>query len=349
MGGPGVRRQVLEEDSRPEVPLRRSPACTVVVQRGGLEESRHAVSAVVADDHGQTVGTWGDPDRMTLLRSVAKPFQALPLVEDGVTDRFGITDEELALCCASHNSEDAHIATARSILEKIGLGEGDLACGPHTPLLDGRKADILASGRFLSPIMSNCSGKHAGMLALASFHGWETEGYERPEHPVQRRMLDEIARWTGVPTGVIEMATDGCGVPCFGIPLATLAKAAARFAAAAARGEAPAMVVSAMTGHPFMVAGTDRLCTALMAESRLGLFAKVGAEGVYMAGCPDRGLGVALKVEDGAWRAAPPALLAVLEAADLADEATLEALEAYRAPWVMNTVGDRVGRISVRL
>ena len=126
-----------------------------------------------------------------------------------------------------------------------------------------------------------------------------------PEHPVQRRMLGEIARWTGVPTGAIEMATDGCGVPCFGIPLATLARAAARFAAAAARGEAPAMVVSAMTGHPFMVAGRDRLCTALMAESPLGLFAKVGAEGVYMAGCPDRGLGVALKVEDGAWRAAP--------------------------------------------
>ncbi len=284
---------------------------------------------------------------MTLLRSVAKPFQAVPLVEDGVTTRFALTAAELALTCASHNSEDVHIAAARSILQKVGLDETALICGAHPPLLPSRAAELREMGLEEAAITSNCSGKHAGMLALAVHHGWPSRGYELRAHPVQRRMAGEVARWTGLATADLRLETDGCGVPCFGVPLISLARGAARFAGAVSKGqEGPRAVAEAMTAHPFMVAGSGRLCTALMSTAKDGLFAKVGAEGVYAAGSPEAGVGVALKVEDGAWRAAPPALLAVLRVVGLLGETAWEALEDYHSAWVVNTVGDPVGRIS---
>ncbi|MGI9628212.1 MAG: asparaginase [Longimicrobiales bacterium] len=326
-----------------------APECDVVVHRGGVHESTHRVHVAIVDGDGALVRSWGDVERVTLLRSVAKPVQALPLVEDGVVERFSLTPPELALCCASHNSEDVHIEAARSILAKIGRGEADLVCGPHSPLLKGRGREIRASGRQLTPIMSNCSGKHAGMLALAVHHGWETEGYHLPEHPVQQRMAKEVSRWSGVPRADLGLEVDGCGVPCFGLPLKSLGVLASRFASGAADGGPPRAVVDAMIGHPFMVAGTDRLCTALMAAADPPVFAKVGAEGVYIFGSPERRIGVALKVEDGAWRAAPPALLAVLAAANLVSHDVLGKLERFRTPLVKNTVGDVVGRLSVEL
>ena len=326
------------------------PAFRVSVGRGVVEESTHRVHAVVAGPDGSASRVWGTPTRVTLLRSVAKPFQAVPLVEDGVMTRFGLTDLELALCCASHNSEESHMAAARSILDKVGVPESALVCGAHTPLLARRAAELRDAGLQDASVTSNCSGKHAGMLALAAHHGWPLEGYERPEHPVQVRMTREVSRWTEVPTEKIHLETDGCGVPCFGISLRALARGAARFAAAVGRGdEGPATVALAMTRHPFMVAGSERLCTDLMKATGGRLFAKVGAEGVYIAGAMDGGVGVALKVEDGAWRAAPPALLAVLRSEGLLDADAWEALEAYHSPRVVNTVGDVVGRIDVDL
>ena len=332
---PDTARQVVVNDS-----------VVVTIGRGAVEESTHRVHVVVAGPDGAATRTWGDASRMTLLRSVAKPFQAVPLVEDGVASRFGLTAAEISVCCASHNSEEVHLAAVRSILDKAGLSESQLVCGPHTPLLPGRSLELHAAGLADASITSNCSGKHAGMLALTTHHGWPTEGYERPDHPVQRRMVNEVSRWTGVEEGQILLETDGCGVPCFGIPLRALARGAARFASAAASGdEGPSSVVGAMTAHPFMVAGTRRLCTDLMAATGGRLFAKVGAEGVYLAGAEDGRFGLALKVEDGAWRAAPPALLAVLRHEGFLDRTAWDALEAYHSPQVRNTVGDSVGRI----
>lgn len=314
-----------------------------------MAESHHRFHAVAVGPVGEVTASWGRRDLPVLLRSAAKPFQALPLVEDGVVTSLGLTEAELALCCASHNAEDAHIAAAMSILAKVGCSEEDLACGPHSPLLAGRERELLASGKELGPATSNCSGKHAGMLALAVHHGWRTHGYQRLDHPVQQRMLTEMSRWMELGRGEIAVATDGCGVPCFGVPLDVLAQGVARFARAAARGEGASVVTSAMTTHPFMVAGTRRLCTDLMKASEGRIFAKVGAEGVYVAGLPDQGLGVAVKVEDGAWRAAPPALVAVLEALDVLGAGVARALADYRSPRVVNTVGEQVGRIAVRL
>ena len=313
-----------------------------------MVESRHTVHAVVADHNGRTVRSWGDDRRATLLRSAAKPFQALPLVADGAAHHFGITGEEIALCCGSHNSEERHLSAASSILARAGVAEELLVCGPHTPLLAARAEALAAAGTRPTPIMSNCSGKHAGMLALAAFHGWPLDGYETPAHPVQARMAREVSRWTGTDPADMRSEVDGCGVPTFTMPLTDLARGAARLAVAGRAEGAPRRVIRAMVDHPFMVAGTGRPCTRLMEEERGRVFAKVGAEAVYMAGDLDRGLGVALKIEDGAWRAAPPALMAVLDRAGILSRSAREALLAdFVEPVVTNTLGNEVGRITV--
>jgi L-asparaginase II len=309
-------------------------------------ESLHRVHIVVADETGRAVEWAGNAGFPTYLRSAAKPFQALPLVEDGVVEAYGIPDRELALCCASHSSEEEHVAAARRLLARSGVGEDSLACGGHPPLGPGEGARQREAGLVPGPIHSNCSGKHAGMLALARFHGWSIRGYHLPDHPVQRRMLDEVTRWTRLDPDRIGTGTDGCGVPSFRVPLVRAAGAVARFAAAAAEGRPAAGVVLAMIRHPEMVAGRDRLCTALMRAGGGVLMAKTGAEGVYvLASLRDR-LGVALKVEDGATRAGEAAALAV--AARLAWVRAGEgSLERWRPAPLTNTRGERVGRIEV--
>lgn len=323
------------------------PALEVRFTRGRVLESKHRVHAVVSGASEGLVGSWGDPGWITVLRSVAKPFQALPLVADGAAQRFGLSAEEIALCCGSHNSEEVHMEAARSILRKAGVPEALLVCGAHAPLLAARRDELSAAGTPLTPLMSNCSGKHAGMLALAAFHGWPLRGYECMDHPLQQRMGREMARWTGVTPGGMAWEIDGCGVPTFALPLSALARAAARLAVAACEEGPPRRVVRAMTRHPFMVAGTGRLCTRLMEEERGRVFAKVGAEGVYVAGDLERGLGVALKVEDGAWRAAPPALMEVLDRAGMLSSRARGALGDFAEPHLRNTLGDEVGRVTV--
>lgn len=323
------------------------PPLEVRFTRGRVVESQHRVHAVVAEACGGLAGSWGDAQWVTVLRSVAKPFQALPLVGDGAAQRFGLSDKEIALCCGSHNSEETHMEAARSILAKAGVPEELLVCGAHAPLLAARRDELSAAGTPWSPLMCNCSGKHAGMLALATFHGWPLQGYERVDHPLQRRMGREVSKWTGVPRPEMVWETDGCGVPTFALPLASLALGVARLAVAARSEGPPRDVVRAMTCHPFMVAGTGRLCTRLMEEEGGRVFAKVGAEGVYVAGDLERGTGVALKVEDGAWRAAPPALMDVLDRAGILSSGARRALGDFSEPVLRNTLGEEVGRVSV--
>jgi L-asparaginase II len=317
----------------------------VEVTRGALTESVHSVAVVVARADGRRVAAAGDPTQAVFYRSAAKPIQALPLVEDGVVDRFGLTAEELALCCGSHNAERRHVELARSILAKADVEPEALACGPHPPMLAEEAAEMLARGARPERVHNNCSGKHAGMLALAVAHGWPTEGYHLAAHPVQHRMLDEVARWTGLAQSRIGTAVDGCGVVCFSVPLEAMALSFARFAEAADRGEAAAQVVSAMTAHPFSVGGSGRLCTALMERTGDRIFVKTGAEGVYCAGLPERGLGVALKALDGGKRAAEVALLKVLADIEALPREDLNALASFARPAVRNTRGEVVGEV----
>jgi L-asparaginase II len=322
---------------------------TIESTRSGFVESIHRVSVAVVDTTGRTVASAGEPERVTFWRSAAKPFQALPLVEDGAADRFGFGTRELALACASHSSEPVHVELAEAMLRACGCEERQLACGPHPPL-SPEVAERAARGQVtLTPKWSNCSGKHSGMLALARHHGWATEGYERAGHPVQERILAELGRWTGVSRDEVRLGVDGCTAVCFGLPLRAMALAYARLGTseeAAAR-----RLREAMWAHPELVAGTGRLCTELMTACRGQVLAKTGAEGIYSAAVPALGLGVALKVEDGAGRGSPPALLAVLGQVftRLGERAGLvlpgERLAHHAEPVLRNTRGEVVGSL----
>ena len=279
--------------------------------RGELVESVHRISVAVVDAEGRLVAESGDPDLVTYWRSAAKPFQAMPLVAEGAADRFGFDSRELALCCASHSSEPEHLAVTDAILVKIGLTEQALACGPHTPLSSAVAEEALRKGTRITPRWSNCSGKHAGMLALARHRGWPVEGYNRLDHPVQQRILEELVRWTGSARDDIYCSVDGCNTVCFGLTLRGMAVAYARFGEAG--DPAASRLRDAMMKHPGLVGGTGRPCTDLMAAFKGELIAKIGAEGVYSASLPRHGLGIALKAEDGDMRSAPIALVAILQ------------------------------------
>lgn len=323
---------------------------TVEVVRGAIVESQHLVHAAVVDSGGRLRASLGDPDLVTYFRSGAKPFQAAPLVHDGALDRFGISIEELALCCGSHSGEPRHLNAAVSMLGKIGVEADSLACGPHAPYHDQSRRELAEAGLEPGRLHNNCSGKHIGMLALARAHGWDITNYHRPEHPVQGRILAEVARWAGVPYEAIGLATDGCSAVCFALPLRQMALSYASLASAARRGERDASyVVGAMTNYPEMVAGEGRLCTSLMDHTAGRLFAKVGAEGLYCVGVPGAELGIALKVQDGNSRAVAPAVLAVLRQLDLISEDDLGFLWSHAYPDIHNAAGEVVGQIRPRI
>jgi len=311
--------------------------------RGGWVEAVHDVHVVVVDSAGTLVARAGDPELVTFWRSAAKPFQALPLIEDGAAERFGLTSEELALACASHSSEPEQVARVRELLGKIGCSERDLLCGPHPPLSDRVAQDYQTRGVRLTAVYSNCSGKHAGMLALARHHGWPTEFYTRLEHPVQQRCLAEVSRWTGVPAGDIKTAVDGCGVVCYGMPLRNMALAYARLGNVEfGMRNAAFRIVEAMLRHPELIAGEGRPCTEMMRAHPGRVITKVGAEGVYCALLTQQRLGVALKVTDGHAIASALAMAAVLEELGLRPRpASLTARPS------VNTRGETVGELRV--
>jgi len=311
-------------------------------RRGAIVESRHIVHAAVVNGEGQLIAHAGDPDFVTFWRSAAKPFQALPLVEDGVADHFGLGREDLALACASHSSEPAQVALVRDFLKKIGCAERDLLCGPHRPLSDAVAHDYETRGVRLTAVYSNCSGKHAGMLALAKHHGWPTEFYTRVEHPVQQRCLAAVSQWTEVPEKEIGVAVDGCGVACFAMPLRSMARAYARLGSGEPLPTPHSLVVAAMLHHPDLIAGEGRPCTDMMRAHPGRVITKVGAEGVYSALLTREGLGVALKVEDGHSVASALAMAAVLAELGLRPQPA-----SLMARPITSSRGDVVGEMGV--
>ncbi len=322
----GSRRLRRDPPARYLSPVSSPGTFRILATRGDLVESAHIVSVAVSRSGGQGVGSAGDPDLATWWRSAAKPFQALPLVEDGGVERFGLGTEELALACASHSSEPVHLEITDRFLAKIGCTEADLACGPHPPLGTRVAERMTREGLQPTPRWSNCSGKHSGMLALAKHHGWPTAGYETKAHPVQQRIVEAITRWTGPPsrerergsggegarsTTHLQLAVDGCAAVCFGLPLSGMARAYAALGDGASPGLAT--LRDAMLARPDLVAGTGRSCTDVMDAAPGKVIVKLGADGVYCGALVGTGLGFALKVEDGDMRTLPVALLAVLD------------------------------------
>jgi L-asparaginase II len=318
----------------------------VVVTRGNLVESRHRVHAAVADEKGSLIGIARDPDLVTPWRSCAKPFQVMPLIESGGFDDLAWDDDELALACASHGGEPEHVAIAESMLRDLGLEEGDLACGPHEPL-SGRGARVLReSGSRPTRLHNNCSGKHAAMLGRAHTERWHHTGYEREGHPVQEAILRSVETWTGVPAAHLDRAIDGCGVVVFGLPLANMARAYARLAATAHRGdEIPARITRAISTRPFLFSGTDRFDSLIIEETRGQVIPKIGAEGVHTVALLDRGIGLAIKAEDGAQRAQHAAVIFLLQQLEALPERLPPRLAELARPRVKNTRGEIVGEV----
>ena len=317
--------------------------------RGEILEARHAFSAVAVAVEGEAIATAGDPDRETAFRSAAKPFQLLPLVERGHADRWGFSEADLAIMAASHTGAPGHVAQVAALLERLGLSAADLACGYHDPA-DPESLDWLRlHPGDRSGLYNNCSGKHAGMLAMARAEGWPVAGYHLPEHPLQRLLRQVVGEVCGVATGDIRVGLDGCSVPVFGLPLRAMARGYARLASAkpagAARERALHRIARAMNGHPTLVEGRGRFTTELMAASGSRLVAKVGAEGLQLVGDFERGLGVAVKCEDGAARALGAATVEFLSALGLLDAATVARLAEHHRPIVRNAAGLEAGWI----
>ncbi|HEX8707795.1 MAG TPA: asparaginase [Pyrinomonadaceae bacterium] len=334
-----------------------APAPLVEVRRGSITESRHRGHIAALDAEGQIVAYLGAPETLTYLRSSAKPFQALPLVASGAADRFGFTEREVAIACASHNGEAAHTETVAGMLGKLGLDKSALKCGTHEPF-DKEAARALArSGREPDVLQNNCSGKHAGMLALALHLGAPTETYDEPSNPAQLMIGETVSRFSGVPLEDIAVGIDGCGAPVFGVTVRAMALMYARLVATpagwdAATLDACARIVSAMTSFPEMVGGrAERLDTLIMQATNGRLVSKVGAEGVYTVGVlPSerwpRGLGLALKIEDGEdRRARPPVVIECLRQLGVLDAAALEPLKPYLSFAVRNHRGETVGEV----
>ena len=285
----------------------------VTVTRGALVESVHCGRLIVCEPDGNVLQAVGDPGAYIYARSSAKPFQALPIVLSGAADALGLTDDELAVACASHNAEEPHLTAVRSILQKAGLTEDDLRSGAHLPLHEPEADALIRSGEEPRPIHGNCSGKHAGMLAVCAYEGYETASYRDPSHPLQRRILGLIAEICGLREDEVLVAGDNCGVPAFALPLRSFATGLARIATGDVLTDelasAALRIGGAMREHPFMVAGTGRFDTQLMKST--DLLVKGGAEAVLAVGSQE-GWGMALKVSDGAVRAVRPAALAAL-------------------------------------
>lgn len=320
----------------------------VEVVRGRVVESVHHGAVVVCDANGDLVYGCGEIHRPVFPRSAVKPLQALPLVETGAADRFGLGETELALACASHSGEAHHVAAVQDWLTRLGLTETDLECGGHPPLDAAAARALAASGGPPSPLYNNCSGKHAGMLTTARHLGEPTRGYIGVDHPVQRRIAQVLAEMTDSPADHTPWATDGCGIPTYALPLSGVAVAMARLADPTGLGETRRQAVlrlrAAMAARPDLVAGSGRLCTEVMRIAPSVLI-KGGAEGVYAAVFPKRGLGVALKIADGAGRAAEVAILAVLRHLGAFTAEEEEHLRQRSEPPLVNAAGTVVGHL----
>lgn len=286
----------------------------IEIRRGGMVESRHRGHAVICDGTGRIVEAWGDPDALILPRSSCKMIQALPLVESGAADAAGLTSAELALACASHQGAALHVGKVAAWLAAQTLSEDDLRCGAQPSRDRPERTRMIRAGEEPGQLYNNCSGKHAGFLTLARHLGAGPE-YVDMDHPVQRMVRSAFDEVTEMESP--RAAIDGCSAPNFATTVHGLARAMARFATARtdaddARNRAAGRLVEAILAHPDLVAGEGRACTELMRAMAGRVAIKTGAEGVFVAILPEQGLGVALKIEDGATRASEAAIAGLL-------------------------------------
>lgn len=321
----------------------------VEVTRGSQVESRHRAAVAVVDAAGKVALSVGDIDRPVYARSAIKSLQAIALVESGAADAFAVSEPELALACASHSGEPRHVEAVTAWLGRVGLSVADLECGPQLPGYEPALIALLAGGGEGTAAHNNCSGKHSGFLTLARHLGVPTRGYVNYEHPVQQRILGVLEGMTGLDLGRAPRGIDGCSIPVVGIPLGNMALAMARLGAPddqpEARQEACRRLRRAVAAHPFMVAGSGRFDTRVMELTGEKALIKTGAEGVYCAAFPEHGLGVALKVDDGAGRAAEVLMGRLLARFGILSEEETAGLGGLFVTPILNRAGRLVGDV----
>jgi L-asparaginase II len=292
----------------------------VEVTRGGAVESRHRGSLVVVDADGGIVLAAGDVTRPVFPRSAVKALQALPLVESGLADRFGLSDAEIALCCSSHSGEPHHVAASAAMLAKAGRDVSCLECGSHWPMNDKVARALAMSGAQPSALHNNCSGKHAGFVCLACGLDEDPAGYIKADHRVQREVRGALVEMTGAAHDEALAGIDGCSIPTYAISLTAMALGFARFGAGGGKGammgperaRAAARIRAAVAANPHMVAGTGRFDTVVMGALGARAFTKTGAEAVFCATLPELGYGIALKIDDGGTRASEAVMASLL-------------------------------------
>lgn len=310
------------------------------IWRGTMVESRHRGACVVSDHHGNHIFASGDIASPVYPRSAVKAFQCVPVIESGAADHFNLTEEEIALCCASHDGEPEHVRVASSMLQKIGLPEAAYECGAHLPSGKSAAHELIQQGHAPRSIHNNCSGKHAGMLALARQLRADSTGYVKKDHPVQKAIATTIATLCDADVESAPVAIDGCSVPTWALPLRSVAKGFARLT----HHNAGQRIIAAVRNHPLMVGGSTSFDTRLMTELPR-LFIKVGAEGVYCGCIPHASLGFALKCDDGNVRAAEVAIASMLSILTCWTSAEVAILKSFSKREMKNWRGITVGAV----
>ncbi|NQS96851.1 MAG: asparaginase [candidate division Zixibacteria bacterium] len=323
----------------------------VEITRGGMVESFHRGAVAVVDNRGGLLASAGDTEMVVFLRSSAKPMQVIPLITCGAAEEFGFTLSEIALMCGSHSGEKTHTDAVESILRKIGLTEKHLKCGVHPPLDAETRRTIKTKGEAYSQLHNNCSAKHAAMLAGCVFRGYSLEDYSDPDHPWQRGIVSAIAELSGLKPGDIILGIDGCNVPVHAMPLYNAALAGAKLARPQGLDEnicrACKSIFRAMVENPYMAAGRERICTAIMQAANGELIAKAGAEGFYLAAYKenDRGFGIAVKLDDGSQRGRDPAVIETLRQLGVLSDETIVKLTKIHHHKIINHAGVIVGEV----
>lgn len=316
--------------------------------RGGVPDTFHRGCFAVVEK-GRVVRSAGDIERPIHLRSSAKPLQALAVVAEGAADAFGLNDKEIAVMCGSHGGEPEHVETVRSILARAGLDESRLQCGVHPPAHEASRNALIRAGAKFAEIHNNCSGKHAGMLALARHLGAPVETYRELSHPVQQAILKTLGIMADLPTGKITTGPDGCGVPSFAMPVKNMALSMARMTnpdgLPPGIGAACKRVIAAALKHPLMIGGHERFCTDLNQAAGGKLLEKAGANGVFVLGLPGRDMGVALRTDDGQNEMFTAFLIHLLRSLGILTDAEVKALDRWSTTKVLNARKEEAARM----
>jgi len=321
-------------------------AILVKVYRKDTIESVHHGAVAVVDSSGKLLYSVGDPDFLTFLRSSAKPFQALVVVESGTSEAFGFTQQEMAIIAGSHNGEKKHVRIVRSILKKIGLNKSYVKCGTHVPHYYTALGMTPPKKKF-SPLQHNCSGKHAGMLAVCVYEGWNLEKYLSPRHPVQKLILRKISELCQYPERRIKIGIEGCGAPTFALPLKNMAIGFSKLKSFISKKQLTSqslqVLADSMWRYPEMVSGRGRLDYELAIASKRNILAKAGAEALHCGAILDKGYGLAVKILDGSRRAVAPASIEVYRQLGVLNRRQLKDLDDFVSPSIYDHQRKKVG------